>query len=434
MVMAMSLVRMALANYRCFRDRQELELRPLTIVLGKNNSGKSALVRAPLVFEAGVRSGSPAPLDLDGLDENTLDSFTDLVYGHRPHGSIDIELHVETDRHLLGLRASVQNIAEYRTQVVEALEMWSWAHGGRQHRRARFSWEVAEPPTDPNNYTIAYNAHTDTGVPVEFHGLLPANRYHPRDAQEVLEDARAIRRGYPMIRYFGPFRNRPQRRYRLPARMPADIGIAGEQTAGALASDYVRGQGRLARDINESLAHDLPGWGIEVEERGGMYSINLVSRDDDSLRVNLADTGAGVSQVLPILAQRAMDRLDPPPVSTLEIVEQPELHLHPAAHRAVADLYAQAVTHTGVRFLIETHSETLLLRIRRRIAEGKLDPESVAVYFVEHNKGAATLRGIGIDGDGNLDYWPTGVFSEDYEETRALATAQMMKRNDADAR
>ncbi|MGB6162118.1 MAG: AAA family ATPase [Pseudonocardiaceae bacterium] len=93
----MSLVRMALTNYRCFAKRLDIELRPITVVLGRNNSGKSALVRAPLVLSTGFHTDSPAPLDLDLLGEEILDSFTDLIYGGRPHGSIRIELEFDEE-------------------------------------------------------------------------------------------------------------------------------------------------------------------------------------------------------------------------------------------------------------------------------------------------------------------------------------------------
>ena len=69
----MPLKRMALSNYRCFADGLDVELRPLTIVLGKNNSGKSALVRAPVLCNTGINTDSPAPLDLDMFGEDFLD-------------------------------------------------------------------------------------------------------------------------------------------------------------------------------------------------------------------------------------------------------------------------------------------------------------------------------------------------------------------------
>jgi predicted ATPase len=420
---------MALTNYRCFAQRQDIELRPITIVLGKNNSGKSALVRAPVVIRTGIHTDSPAPLDLDVLDEDMLESFTDLVYGGRLHGSVGIELSLSTGIETYKLSATVQNIDEYRTQVVSKLELLA----GEQH--VRLAWEQAEP-TANLWYSATANEHSTSHVPVLFRGLLPSSVQGkvPDELSRFQPAIDSIRRSYPVVRYFGPFRDRPRRRYRLPARMPADIGTTGERAAEVIASDFSRQRGRLVAHINSTMADNLAGWDIEVVEQGGAYySVVLTSREDPTLRVNLADTGAGVAQVLPIFVQRAMDELDPPDRPVLEIIEQPELHLHPAAHGVLADLYVQAIERTTVRFLVETHSETLLLRVRRRIAEGVLDPDSVAIYFVEHSHGAANARRIEVDADGNLDYWPAGVFSEDYEETRELAAAQQA-RGDADAR
>lgn len=424
----MFLSRMVVASYRCFDQRQDIELCPVTVILGRNNSGKSALVRVPVVFGTGIQTDSPAPLDLDLLGEDMLESFNDLIYGNRPHGSVIVELEFNGQSESpLRLAATVQHIDEYRTQVVSSLEFRVG------EARARLEWEPTDPPDEIARYAVEAGDLSFPGVPVVFQGLLPADVRDPRLPKELVSQlvtaARTIRGSYPAVRYFGPFRDRPQRRYRLPARMPAEVGVSGEYAAGILASDAARQQGRLIEQINQNLGDNLPGWTVGVVERGGMYSVVLTSRDDDTLSVNLADAGTGVAQELPIFVQRVVDVLDPPRRPVLEIIEQPELHLHPAAHAALADLYLNAAERTDVRFLIETHSETLLLRLRRRIAEGAYPPDTVAIYFVDHRDGAATARRIRIDADGQLDYWPDGVFSEDYEETRALASAQLARRD-----
>jgi predicted ATPase len=420
----MSLVRMAFANYRCFRERQEVELRPLTIVLGQNNAGKSALVRAPLVIESGVQTAFAAPLELDKLDDEIIESFTDLVFGNRAHGSIHLSATVASGRELAGFAATVQNIDEYRTQVVSELELWS------TDEHIRLCWEQDDPPT--NRYVITY--HDDVSPPHEFalRGLLPDPRQPGAASGAPARLGSAIIEGYPALRYFGPFRSRPLRRHRLPTRMPSDIGSAGEFAAGMLASDHFQHRGQLLDAVNETLAANLPGWEVTVVAQGNLYEVLLTSRDEPTVKINLVDTGTGVAQALPVFVQRARDRLEPPARPTLEVIEQPELHLHPAAHGPLAQLYAQAVVHRPeVRFLIETHSENFLLRIRRLIAEGTLDHAAVAIYFVAHHEGAAEVRRIEVDDAGNVDYWPAGVFSEDYQETQALVAAQLAKDNDA---
>jgi len=146
--------------------------------------------------------------------------------------------------------------------------------------------------------------------------------------------------------------------------------------------------------------------------------------------VNLRDAGVGLSQVLPVVVQHELDRAAGR-TGGLDIVEQPELHLHPGVHGDVADLYIEAALRGSARFLIETHSENFLLRIRRRIAEGRnaegthLRPEDVAIYWVNDDPQARPrVQRIGLDEHGGVDHWPTGVFTEDLDEVRAIRAAQ----------
>lgn len=425
----MSLLRMRLTNYRCFEERTEIELRPLTIVLGKNNSGKSALVRAPLIFEKGIRTNSPEPLDLDDIGDETVESFTDMIYGRRPHGSLSVGMDLQRRNRLpVSLDAVIQHIDEYSLQIVSYLII------NKQDSSSHFEWDQisSQPPRDFLYFVEVEGELIPGPLPSPFQGILPSDAMTNGKGRAFLRySKRDIIEGYPFIRYFGPFRDRPVRHFRSPSRMPDSLGPSGENAGKILVTDYIRYGGGLLQAVNEVLSNDIPGWSLDlVEEGGGMYAIVLRSKSDKTIDVNLADTGTGVAQVLPIFVQRAQDILDPPDKPVLEIVEQPELHLHPAAHGGLADLYLGAIQRGDVRFLIETHSETMLLRLRRRIAEGKAEPESVAIYFVEHQDGRATARRINVDENGNLDYWPEGVFTEDYEEARALASAQLDREDD----
>ena len=437
MVSAMALVRMALGNYRGFAKRQAIELRPITVVLGRNNAGKSALVRAPVVLGTGIGVDTPEPFDLDRLTEDLVDSFADLVHGSRPHRrSIEVELGVDTAIGHVRVAAVVQDLPAEHTQVIDTLELT--VDGARV---CLLEWEVDNPVRgDEVSYTLTTaDGREWISRSVTFEGLLPIEIDGP-PGEEVPVDqldpiftaADSVTLSFPTVRYLGPFRDRPHRRYRLPGRMRTEVGTAGEHAAGMLASDLARGDGKLLRHVNGDLAVHLPDWQLAVDRDGGTWSVVLVATHDDTIRVNLADTGTGVAQVLPIFVQRAIDVIHPSARPVLEIIEQPELHLHPAAHAELAELFLTAVKTTSTRFLIETHSETLLLRLRRHIAQG-LDPSTVAVYFVDRADGVSFARRIHIDPDGNLDYWPTGVFAEDYAETRALAKAQRERRG-ADAR
>lgn len=426
---------MALGRYRGFAKRQVIDLAPLTVILGRNNSGKSALVRAPLILSTGFGQSDGPPLDLDRLGEEMVDSFTDLVHDARVHrGSIEVELETSFEGRDLRMAATILHLNDHHTEVVERFELTD----GRGFLY-RLEWELDNPPELPLTYTVTFGTHQRwSGIKVYFNGLVPGrlsseSGIRSRWRDEIHDACLDFLRGFPTVRYLGPFRERPRRRYRLPGRWRSEVGVTGENTAGILANDQLRGTGRLLRQVNLYLQDHVPGWRVDVVPEGGMRSVVLVSTRDESVRVNLPDTGTGVAQMLPILVQRAIDDVTPPKRPVLEIIEQPELHLHPAAHADLAELFLDAVRKSdSTRFLIETHSETFLLRLRRHIAQG-LDPATVAVYFVEQQDGVSTARRITIDENGNLDHWPEGVFAEDFEETRELARAQRVRRAAADA-
>src|SRR5262249_51162189 len=190
----MALIRIALDGYRCFAQRQVIELHPITVVLGKNNAGKSALARSPVIGETGIRTESPAPLDIDALGEDFLETFTDLVYGNRPHGNIGIELAVENGTTTTWLAATIQHIDEYDTQVVSSLTLSAGSPN------TVLTWEPSDPP-DQATYTIAGSGTHYEGVPVEFKGLLPSGLPTETLPHTLVEQVRtavqSIRAGYP---------------------------------------------------------------------------------------------------------------------------------------------------------------------------------------------------------------------------------------------
>jgi hypothetical protein len=234
------------------------------------------------------------------------------------------------------------------------------------------------------------------------------------------------------MRYLSAYRERLARQHRLPLGVPGEMGPRAEGLPAILAHDKARAGGELIARVNQHLQKIVPDWELEEIPMGPLWATVLTRRSSPGLRVNLADAGAGLAQVLPILVQCALDEQNGADGRLpLQVIEEPEMHLHPAAHAELADLYLGTALATGTRFLIETHSETLLLRLRRRIAEGEYPPYMVAIFVVEQRDGVSTVRRVGIDNVGNLsEEWPEGYFSQDYHEVRALASAQLDRSGD----
>ncbi|KAB1947571.1 DUF3696 domain-containing protein [Micromonospora sp. ALFpr18c] len=438
----MPLRKIVLENYRCFRDRQEIELAPVTVVLGKNNSGKSVLTRAPLVIATGFNTSGTAPLDLDRLGPDTVDDFRELYHDHLTGRPIKLGLVVE-GRSRFALEAEIQYVDSINSAVVSSLDIVSpqitamlvssrLVASGQRDTPDIDGIAVTPLPQirqgEQLEYEIKQVGRERTVLPVAFKGLVP-----DLSAVPGLTDLVDFELSPGPIRYLSPYRERVARQHRLPLGAPKLLGVQGEGMQGILADDARRAGGALVARVNELLEAIVPDWRIAEIPDGTLWSTVLVRRDSE-VRVNLADAGTGLAQVLPILVQCALDEMrGATDLAPLQIIEEPEMHLHPAAHAELADLYLNTARATSTQFLIETHSETLLLRLRRRIAEhNDISADMVRVYVVEQRDGASVVRRVDIDELGNLDdTWPDGYFSQDYHEVRALAAAQMERLDDA---
>jgi hypothetical protein len=420
----MAIRRLLFENYRSFRERQEIELAPITVVLGKNNSGKSALVRLPLILDTGFRTTSETPLDLELLGPDAVDDFRELFFEHNTVLPLTLGLTADSP-HQFSLTAELTYADAQRTARIARLVLDSRENSLELiSQRLLDVVSVDTPDVDGialgparevgERFEVRRPGHEPRMSAVTFRGLLPP-----------WSDFAGL--GPGPIRYLGPHRERVARQHRLPIGTPGVLGTHGEGLPGLLAHDEARGGGQLMELINRRLNGIVPGWRLAEIPAGPLWSTVLAR--SGGVRVNLADAGSGLAQVLPTLAQCALDDLQGSSAEpSLQIIEEPEMHLHPAAHAELADLYLATAQTTGTRFLIETHSETLLLRLRRRIAQADTDygPDMVAIYVVEQTDGVSQVRRVGLDELGNLDQsWPQGYFSQDYHEARAIAAAQI---------
>jgi len=151
----------------------------------------------------------------------------------------------------------------------------------------------------------------------------------------------------------------------------------------------------------------------EIDARRELFAIQ--SNDARTgARVNLADTGYGVAQVLPVLLQLYFSR-----PGQLVLIEEPELHLNPAAQRVLFDLVHEFAAQ-GRQVIVETHSEHFLLRLRRRSIEQPELREMIRLYYVDRVEGQSVLRELALKEDGRLDSWPEGFLNEAFEESVEL--------------
>lgn len=225
------------------------------------------------------------------------------------------------------------------------------------------------------------------------------------------------------ISYIGPLRSSPRRSYLVSAEPPLNVGRDGEWASELLYRSYERADSDVLDRTNRWL--DSLGYGQLTFRSLGEYFQVFVRKQDSSVEVNLADCGVGLSQLLPILVQGCVMR----PGQTL-IAQQPEIHLNPAQQDVITDFLIELCA-SGRRVIIETHSEHILTRLRRRIAEGNSVPSTdVGLYFSESLGDRSNLRRISIGELGELsaEEWPKGFFGQQLENSLKMAIAQSRRR------
>ncbi|MCP4700115.1 MAG: AAA family ATPase [Gammaproteobacteria bacterium] len=391
--------------YKAFREETRINLRPLTLIFGKNNSGKSTLLRLPrlLLRSLSTHARNGFPLKIDEL--SFAKSFRELTYGGLAHGTASFGIRLEDEEECLDLQATVQN-GFLRNELSKEFNVVSHLDIA-QPRQLKLVWK-------PEVEMIA--KYNDDQEKIPFRGLLPeVHRNHGKFHEwRFVEDWRErIQAFEEQVSHLGPVRNDMPRVFESGA-----VRALGFDGAGAIAA---LGQNSdLSAQVSAWFEKHLDGWSISLDYAGSVYRC-ILRRGE--IGVNLADAGHGIQQVLPVVVQQLSHQTESG-YSLLDLAEQPELHLHAAAHAPLGDLFLDTARLGKTQVVVETHSENLLLRVRRRIAEG-LNPALVALYFVqEQADGGSIVKPIEILPDGSVDWWPKGIFTEGYEEAKALDRAR----------
>lgn len=163
---------------------------------------------------------------------------------------------------------------------------------------------------------------------------------------------------------------------------------------------------------------------VRVREAGRAgIELGIVDSQTGNER-NLTDVGVGVSQLLPVVvmclqAQRG----------DVVMIEQPELHLHPAPQQALGD-FLLAMSMSGRQIIVETHSEYLINRLRFRMAQDDTETvtDLVKIIYAERKEGSTEFRSIKPNAYGSFDDWPDDFFDQAPKETEAILRAAMAKR------
>ncbi len=423
----------SMSNYRAFKNAQ-FDLSRLTIIVGPNNSGKSALLSVLGLLSQTLKSGdTKVPLLLRG-DLEDLGTYKDAVHGNdrRSHMSFRVEFKLEQLKNLQHKSIALDVAFGYRIQRREMYlssvgienpigqKIYESRNSKDSDRQIVKTWghpSIEPPKSVRNNHFLAGGFLMQETNP---------NSY--RIMRQIDTCSRSLLHNLSSLEFIGPFRVAPSRTYLFSGESPAAVGRSGERAVDVLVSDYLRRGSKqigITSQVGEWLARCSIAKDIDVNVLTDRHFEIVIEHPITEEKQNLADVGYGCSQVLPILVA-GFNRL---PGETL-LVEQPEIHLHPKAQAELGDFFVQRALN-GVQCIIETHSEHLLLRIQAAVAslDNDLKASDVCVYYVHapNNQGKILTR-LKLRDDGIfVTDWPDGFFPERSEEVRRLALNAMLR-------
>lgn len=446
-------------NFKAWKDTGRVRLAPLTVIFGANSSGKSSLGHLLLALKQTVLSTDrKRPLHLG--DEKSLielGTFTECVYGHDLAQPLSFELgwrlpesfevrdpitkgRFDGDELQLDVAILADNKEQPHVQrLVYALKHeQSVALKVEYLRNAQEKWEL-----NSEQYKLVRTTGRAWPLdePDKFYRISDQSRARFQNAEFLSDFALQTEAALNRLHYLGPLREYPKRIYSWSGETPESVGHKGEFTIAAILAatsqdrQLNRGPRMHQRRFDAFIAAWLKDLGViqsfdvkPVAEGRKEYEV-LVKSHAGGSEVKVTDVGFGVSQVLPALVQAFYCQ----PHSTVWM-EQPEIHLHPQVQAELADVFISAIKarehgiERQVQLIVESHSEHFLNRLQRRVAEGKLTTDDVAVYFCRKADATTELEPLRLNMFGEIENWPENFFGDEMGEIAARTLAATAKK------
>ena len=402
------ITKIAVKGFKSIAEECAIDIRPLTVLAGANSSGKSSIMQPLLMLKQTLEAPyDPGPLLLDGpnvqfteakqflsklIDKKGADRFQILVENR----VYDVSYLVATT---FKKGSDGIEIAEMMREIMSATDSLAPS----LHLTLYPGMPLEEAISQIDQYPMSRDFK---GVK-RFRCFLG---FEPPDSSGLYDVTYPLEPSILNTLHLPGLRGNPERIYKLTSTGPRYPGTFEHYTA-SLIHEWQETKDKRLKILGNSL-HILGLTGQVGTRRVSDVGIEVQidrfpsTKTDEADMVSIADVGIGVSQVLPVLV--AVIAADP---GQLVYLEQPELHLHPRAQAALAQVLANAAKR-GVRVVVETHSSLLLLGLQTLVAEGDLSPELVKLHwFTRREDGATEVTSADLDDAGAYGDWP-----EDFDD------------------
>lgn len=445
-----------------FKSWKKLNIKfgQVTGLFGTNSSGKSSLLQFLLMLKQ-TKNATDRGLVLDfggpGQLVN-LGGYRDVIYGHK----VDAELRWKMEW-ALPQKASIFDPTKKRTEALASdskLTIRTKVHLRGQtlisdfleYRFGGFHFSISPKKEGGTEFQLKEECPADSVFrfvrnkqrawalpgPIKTH-LFPdqAITYY-QNAEFLGLFGAEYESMMDSIYYLGPLREYPKREYPWSGTSPLDVGLRGERTIEAMLSATARNVERnhggrtRYKPFQEMIAYWLKELKLihefKIEEIGNGANLYraVVKRDAQSPLASLTDVGFGVSQVLPALVL-----LYYVPEGSTIIMEQPEIHLHPSVQSGLADVILNVAKVRNLQVIVESHSEHMLRRFQRRVAENSFEFKDIKLYFCNSVGGQSELVDLNLDMFGEILNWPPEFFGDEMIEIAETRKAILQRKMEA---
>lgn len=445
---------LSISNFKSWRHIDSLELAPLTGLFGTNSSGKSSLLHLLLLLKRTAGSTDKGQiLDFrkppEGID---FGSFPEILYRHDLAKSLGFKLDWNprspvtikdpySDSFIVNNAKSIQFQCEIKqvgdgNQIVEQMEYCVGGHKFRLTRDPERREYQLGHEGEGFRFVRAVGRPWNLPSPVRFFRFPDQTSFRFQNSSFLAALESDFQSLLDSIYHLGPLRDLPSREYGWTGGEPSDLGPRGERWIHALLAARKRGAyispgyRRKKITLEQRVALWLQQLGLihsftvePIAKDSGLYKVKVQS-DSRSTPVLIPDVGFGVSQILPVLII-----LYYVPEGSVVLLEQPEIHLHPSVQSGLADVLLDAVKNRNIQVVIESHSEHLLHRLTRRVAEDSVNPSDLALYFVSLDKDrAAVTNRLVLNMFGEVENWPKDFFGDDIGDLAAAASSAAKRK------
>lgn len=391
-------------NFKGFKNLN-LDLKKINIVIGKNGAGKSTIGRLTAFIIDSACLDDDIGLNFTPYGIDLAGQYTDIAHKGLEATSITLGLTILLNSQEIAFKSTLTYLTELKCVVIQKFELF-------ENGKNVFEIEIDHI----ENEFIFYNDNEK----IIFNGLLPriSSLKNKNEIKPILTNLTTyLKKIKKTSSYIGPFREVIKRSFQNKINSYHSIGPRGENAPYILLNDSNTSKSSIQKYIEEWMSKTFNGKYIYIEQGPNTFSLKVKSNFHS---VNLVDDGVGYSQLFPLIVERVKNKFSN--TDSIEVVEQPELHLHPSACGVVSDLYLDTRTSNNI-VILETHSKELVLRFRRRIAENKNINDDISLIYVSSDNGESKTDTIYIDENGEVDWWPDGIFEESFEEVLAINEA-----------